>query len=55
MEGNNAQTKIEVVGIIEPSEDAMSEIPQDEREGIEEPPVELADITECGLFTPRLE
>ena len=52
MERNNEQTKIEVVGMIEPLEDAMSEIPQDEREGIEEPPVELADITECGLFTP---
>ena len=52
MEGNNEQSKIEVVDIIEPLEDAMSEIPQDEREGIEEPPVELADITECGLFTP---
>ena len=52
MEGNNEKTKIEVVGMIEPLEDAMSEIPQDEREGIEEPPVELADITECGLFTP---
>ena len=52
MEGNNEQFKIEVVDIIEPLEDAMSEIPQDEREGIEEPPVELADITECGFFTP---
>lgn len=52
MEGNNEQSEIEVVDIIEPLEDAMSEIPQDEREGIEEPPVELADITECGLFTP---
>ena len=54
MEGNNEQFKIEVVDIIEPLEDAMSEIPQDEREGIEEPPVELADITECGFFTPHV-